>query len=287
MHLKTNKMKKISGVVMTGIFLVLTIFKSFSQNLPDAKAAFINPYNLAITFNKTTNLVFPYAIKSVDKGSRDVLVQKAIGVENILQVKAAKQGFPETDLTVVTADGSVYSYLLNYTDTPTSLSLVMINKIIIPKPLAVFAKDATNDEIQDNARLVSGKNRLIKRLDDESFGVKMDVKGLYIHKDVLYFEVELQNNSTINYDVQLLRFFIVDRKKVKRTASQEVDISPLLIWGGAEHIPANSTQTISIALPKFTIPDKKYLSVQLMEQNGGRNLALRIKNKLLMSAKAL
>ncbi len=280
-------MKKISGVVMTGIFLVFAIFKGYAQNLPDAKAAFINPYSLAITFNKTTNLVFPYAVKSVDKGSRDVLVQKAIGVENILQLKAAKQGFPETDLTVVTADGSVYSYLLSYTDTPSSLSLVMTNNIVVPKPLAVFAKDATNDEIQDNARLVSGKNRVIKKLKDESFGIKLDVKGLYIHKDVLYFQIELQNNSNINYDLQLLRFFIVDRKKVKRTASQEVDMTPLFIWGNAEQIPGNSTQTVVVALPKFTIPDKKYLSMQLMEKDGGRDLSLKISNKSLMRSQTL
>jgi conjugative transposon TraN protein len=280
-------MKKISVAVITGIFLVLTIIKGFSQNLPDVKAVFIHPYSLAITFNKTTNLVFPYAIKGVDKGSRDVLVQKAIGVENILQLKAAKQGFPETDLTVVTADGSVYSYLLSYTDTPVSLSLVMTNNIVTPKPLAVFTKDATNDEIQNNARLVSGKNRLIKKLNDESFGIKMDVKGLYIHNDVLYFQIELQNNSTVNYDVQLLRFFIADRKKIKRTASQEVDLSPLFIGGDAEHIPGGSTQTIVVALPKFTIPDKKYLALQLMERNGGRNISLKISNKALMRSSTL
>jgi conjugative transposon TraN protein len=280
-------MKKISAVVITGIFLVLSIFKGVAQDLPGAKASFIQPYPLAITYIKTTNLVFPYAIKSVDKGSRDVLVQKAIGVENVLQVKAAKQGFTETDLTIVTADGSLYSFLLSYTDSPAALSLVMKNLITSPKSVAVFAKDATNDVVQDNAKLISGKNRIIKKIDDESFGVTMDVKGLYIHNEVLYFQIELQNSSTINYDVELLRFFIVDKKKIKRTASQEVDMQPVYLLGNAATIPGNSTQTIVVALPKFTIPDKKYLSVQLMEHNGGRNLSLRIKNKVLMHSRPI
>jgi len=284
---KQNKMKKISAVMITGIFLVLSIFKGFSQNLPGAKASFIQPYSLAITYNKTTNLVFPYAVKSVDKGSRDILVQKAIGVENVLQVKAAKQGFSETNLTVVTADGSLYSYLLTYTDTPVSLSLVMTNMVVSPKPVAVFAKDATNDEVQINAKLIIGKNKLLKKLDDESFGVTMEVKGLYIHNDVIYFQIGLLNNSSINYDVQLLRFFIVDRKKAKRTASQEVDMLPIFLLGNSQQIPGSSAQTIVVALPKFTIPDKKYLSLQMMEKNGGRNLSLKISNKKIMKARPI
>ena len=274
-------------MIITGVFLVLSIFKGYAQNLPSAKASSIQPYSVAVTFDKTTNLVFPYAIKSVDKGSRDVLVQKAIGVENVLQVKAAKQGFAETDLTVVTADGSLYSFLLSYADTPATLSLVMTNLVVIPKPVAVFTKDATNDIIQDNARMILDKNRSLDKPEDGSFGVKMDIKGLFIHNDVIYFQMELQNNSTINYGVELLRFFIVDKKKIKRTASQEVDMQPIYLLGNIESIPGNSTQTIVVALPKFTIPDKKFLSVQLMEKNGGRNLALRIKNKMLMRARPI
>lgn len=49
--------------------------------------------NLQIGYSKTTSIVFPYPIKSIDKGSADVLVQKAKGVENILLVKAARQYF--------------------------------------------------------------------------------------------------------------------------------------------------------------------------------------------------
>ncbi|MBO9587038.1 MAG: DUF4138 domain-containing protein, partial [Flavobacterium sp.] len=72
--------------------------------------------NLQVGFSKTTSIVFPYAIKSIDKGSADVLVQKAKGVENILLVKAAKQHFIQTNLTAVTADSRLYVFVLNYYD---------------------------------------------------------------------------------------------------------------------------------------------------------------------------
>src|SRR3546814_18758334 len=69
----------------------------------------IEPGYLSVSYDKTTNLVFPYNIKSVDRGTRDVLVQKARNVENVLQVKAGHEAFTETNLTVITADGHLYS----------------------------------------------------------------------------------------------------------------------------------------------------------------------------------
>jgi hypothetical protein len=62
---------------------------------------------------------------------------------------------------------------------------------------------------------------------------------------------------------------------------------PILIYGNAQRIPAQSTQTLVVALPKFTIPDQKHLKIDLMETNGGRNLRLKIKNRHLMKAQAM
>lgn len=274
-------MKKISAV-MTGLFLMLFILNAMAQGIAPAKP--INPYQLAVTYNKTTNLIFPYAIKSVDRGSKDILVQKAIGVENILQVKAGKQGFIETNLTVVTADGSLYAFVVNYTDTPGNLNLSYSNPQVSPKPVAVFEKDATTNEIALRANEVIARERTAKGVSDHSYDMVLDVKGVFVHGEVLYFQFALQNNSPIDYDVQSLRFFIRDQKKSKRTASQEVEVMPDYKLGNTEIIRHLSEQTVCIALPKFTIPDKKYLSVEMMEKNGGRHLSLYIRNKQLIRA---
>lgn len=79
-------MKKISAVLVIIIFLTLIKLQVFAQiSLSTENISVIKTYHLAVTYNKTTNLVFPYAIKSVDRGSKDILVQKAKDVENILQ----------------------------------------------------------------------------------------------------------------------------------------------------------------------------------------------------------
>jgi conjugative transposon TraN protein len=274
-------MKRIRAVWVLGIFLAFINFKSFAQ---DAKTALIEPYRLALTFSKTTNLIFPYAIKSIDKGSRDILVQKAIGVENVLQVKAAKPNFAETNLTVVTADGSLFSYVLNYADKPTGINIKVQNAQLKPESVAVFTKDATNDLIQRSAEKISLKRKSANGPNDVANGTSIAIKGLYVQDDVLYFQFALQNYSALNYNIKLFRFFIKDKKKSKRTASQEIEINPIYILGNTDVIRSNSEQVVVVAVPKFTIPDKKVFIVQMQEQNGGRNLQLEIRNKEIFKA---
>jgi len=278
-------MKKISAVWITGIFLVLSNFCAMAQQANEPASTLIEPYRLGITYSKTTNLIFPYAIKSVDKGSRDVLVQKAIGVENVLQVKAAKQGFEETNLTVVTADGSLFSYVLNYSLVPSGINIKAENPQVKPAPVAVFAEDATTDKIKLNAEKVIAKKRTVNTNGDHNNGIGINVKGLYVQDNVMYLQLYFENSSVLNYDVRLLRSLIRDKKKSKRTASQETEIVPLYILGNTDIIRGHSEQDVVIAMPAFTIPDKKSFELQLMENNGGRNLSLHLNNKDIMKSR--
>lgn len=275
-------MKKNSITRLFGVFLIFLNIASFAQ---DATTSLIEPNRLLLTFSKTTNLIFPYAIKSIDKGSRDILVQKAIGVENVLQVKAGKPNFEETNLTVVTADGSLYSYVLNYAEKPTGMNIRVKNAQLSPTPVAVFSKDATNDEIQRNAEKIVVKRKTIDGIDAVSNGVSVAIKGLYVHEGVLYFQLQFQNTSAFNYDIKMLRFFIKDKKKSKRTASQEIEVDPLYILGNTVIIRNQSEQIVVVAVPKFTIPDKKVFMFQMQEENGGSNLSIEMENKQLFKAK--
>jgi conjugative transposon TraN protein len=276
-------MKKIS-TVWTGIVLLLN---SIAVSAQEFKTSFIEPQRLFITYSKTTNLIFPYGIKSIDRGSQDVLVQKAIGVENVLQVKAAKVNMQETNLTIVTAEGNLYSYLLSYSDNPVRLNFKVQNTETVPSPVAVFTQEATTDAIAGTAQMVNNKQKELNGIRDKQYNMEVELKGLYIRQDVLYFQFGLKNNSNINYDIQQFRFFIRDRKKSKRTSSQESELIPVHINSNTTRIEGVSERTITIAVPKMTFPDKKFLAIQLLEKNGGRNLLLKISNKMLMGARPI
>ena len=84
---------------------------------PVAFDRMVPPYALEVTFNKTVHLIFPAAIKYVDLGSADILAGKADGSENVLRVKAALRDFSrETNLAVITDDGSYYTFNVKYAD---------------------------------------------------------------------------------------------------------------------------------------------------------------------------
>lgn len=274
-------MKKISAVMITGIFLILINSKAFSQNAIDTV---IEPYHLAIAYFKTTNLIFPYAVKSVDRGSKDVLAQKAKGVENILQIKAGKKDFDETNLTVITADGKLYSYVLNYTDNPPVLNL-QFNERDKSRSDAMFSFANYNEaQIQMDAEHVATKKRTVHGIKDKKYQMKFTLNGLFVRGNVMYYQIKIANRSNIDYDIDQIRFFIRDQKKSKRTATQEIEMKPLFVKNDTATITGQSERILVYALPKFTIPDKKYLAIQLMEGNGGRNLELRIHNRTIVKA---
>lgn len=281
-------MKKITAVLVIVILLTLIKCQVFAQiSLSPEKISVIEPYHFSVTYNKTTNLVFPYPIKSVDRGSKDILAQKVKDVENILQIKAGKKGFEETNLTVITADGKLYSYILNYTDNPSTLNF-RYTIIEEDQKDAFFRADQPNEaEMQSDAEKVIKADKNIRGIKDKKFGIKLQLDGLFIKDEVMYYRLRLQNHSNINYDIEQLRFFIRDQKKSKRTATQELEVQPLYIEGNTSAVAGKSEHVFVFAVPKLTIPDQKYLAIQMMEKNGGRNLKLIIYNKTVVKSKPL
>jgi conjugative transposon TraN protein len=281
-------MKRVFILMVTCIFLIFIGKNSFSQRpTENFKTTIIEPYPLKITTNKTTNLIFPYAIKSVDRGSADVLAQKAKGVENILLVKAGKQNFLETNLSVITADGKLYSFILDYINNPTAINISFVDDTLntdLPTSLKPIYNEAS---IRLDAERVLKQKKSVHGIRDYRYEVKFSLNGIHIKNDVIFFMVQVTNNSNINYDVDMLRFFIMDEKKSKRTATQEIEVQPICVYGDTSTIKGDTQNSIVFALPKFTIPDRKYLSIQLMEKNGGRNLQLPVRNRTIIKAKTL
>ncbi|KQX00732.1 conjugative transposon protein TraN [Flavobacterium sp. Root420] len=236
--------------------------------------------NLQIGYSKTTSIVFPYAIKSIDKGSQDVLMQKAKGVENILLVKAAKENFIQTNLTVVTADNRLYVFVLNYDEACPDLNIKADNTAAVSGNILFSMENDNQKKIEQFASLALLKKKKISGLKKSKFHISLEVNGIFIHEDVFYLRVVLRNKSKINYDIDQFRFFIRDQRKSKRTASQEIEIQPIFTTSSSDVIPYESEVIKVYALEKFTIAENKYLTIQLMETSGGRHLEVNINNNL-------
>ena len=227
---------------------------------------------LSISTDKTTSLIFPFPIKYVDRGTRDILVQPVKEDERILLVKAANKQFAETNLSVVTGDGNVYEFTVNYTPQPSVLVLHLP-----PNKKATISAYA-------NAILNNPPRRILKV---EHGAVITKLSGIYIKDDVIYYQLEIHNHSPLDFDIELLKFFITDKKRSKRSSVQENELVPLYVAGNRSKVKAYNFSVIVVALDKFTIPDAKFLRIQLMEKNGGRHFNLKVYNQQILKARML
>ena len=259
----------------------------------------IPPYALEVTFNKTTHVIFPAAIRYVDLGSADLLAAKADGTENVLRVKAALRDFSrESNLSVITEDGAYYTFNVKYADEPQKLSVEMTDFLhdgeAVNRPnnaLEIYMKEL-GSESPMLVRLImksiyKNDRREIKHIGCKRFGIQYLLKGIYSHNGLLYFHLQLKNSTNVPFDVDHLTFKIVDKKVAKRTAIQEQVIWPLRAHNNVQVIPGKSSERMVFTLPKFTIPDDKHLVVELYEKSGGRHQSFTVENADLVRARVI
>src|SRR5688500_17069310 len=177
-------------------------------------SSFAQTSSLCIATDKTTSLIFPFAIKHVDRGTKDVLVLPVKEADNILLVKAATDNFPETNLSVITSDGSVYSFAICSGN---------------PEAWIYHLPTQSNASISTHANGILDNPKTIRGIKDKSWEMLVEVTGIYIKENEIYYQVCLENQSPIDYDIDFLRFYIHDKEKGKRTATQENELTPLYI----------------------------------------------------------
>ena len=259
----------------------------------------IPPYALEVTFYKTVHIIFPSAIKYVDLGSADIIAGKADGSENVLRVKAALRDFSrETNLAVITEDGSYYTFNVKYADEPVKLNIEMKDFLhdgeAVNRPnnsQEVYLKEL-GSESPLLVRLImksihKDDKRLVKHIGCKRFGIQYLLKGIYTHNGLLYFHTELKNSSNVPFTVDFVSFKVVDRKVAKRTAIQEQVIVPLRAYNYVTEVGGKSRERTVFTLPKFTLPDDKQLVVEINEQNGGRHQQFTVTNAELVRARVI
>jgi conjugative transposon TraN protein len=271
---------------LNNIFVRILLWGFLANWALDSKAQPINEaQNVEITYNKTSTIIFPAIIKSVDRGSRDILAQKAKGVENVLQLKAGRENFPETNLTVITADGVLNHFKVKYSDQPKNLTINMgANEASQP---LIFQTELTETDMENYASGIVKSKRSNQFIREKQYKMSLALLGVYIKDDVMFYRFRIRNLSNINYDIDFLKFYVRDKEKIKRTASQEIELKPIYVSGNDQLVKGKSQTDIVYALQKFTIPESKQLDVELFEHNGGRHFDLVVKNKTIVNAELL
>ena len=243
----------------------------------------IPPYGLEVTFDKTVHIIFPAAIRYIDLGSSNIIAGKADGAENVIRVKAAVRNFKtETNFSVITEEGSFYTFNVKYANEPLLMSVEMKDFIhdgdTVSHPnnaLEVYLKELGNESPMMVHLILKSiyKNdrREINQIGSMSFGIQYLLKGIYTHNGLLYFYTQINNSSNVPFDLDFITFKIVDKKVMKRTAIQETVIYPIRAFNYITRVGGKSSERTVFAMDKFTIPQDKELVVELNEKNSGRH----------------
>ena len=259
----------------------------------------IPPYGLEVTYDKTTHIIFPSAVRYVDLGSANLIAGKADGAENVIRVKATVKNFrDETNMSVITESGSFYTFNVKYSDEPLLLNVEMKDfihdgsKVNRPNNALDIYLQELGCESPLLVKLImqsiyKNDRREIKHIGCKRFGVQYLLKGIYVHNDLLYFHLQLKNSSNVPFNVDYLTFKITDKKVAKRTAIQEQVVWPVRAYNNVQVIGGKRTERMVFTLPKFTLADDKQLVVELHEQQGGRHQTFTVENADLVRARVI
>ncbi|MET0636115.1 MAG: conjugative transposon protein TraN [Chitinophagaceae bacterium] len=228
---------------------------------------------IAISPKKTVSLIFRDPVIHVDRGSSKVLVQQVPGANNVLLVKANNKAQDTTTLSVVTKTGEVYAFI--------------VHPVSEVDTLVYHLDSERHISISDYAKSLLRLRERIFSIKDRKYNMQCRVAGIYIKDDVIFFNLVMENNSPIAFDVDVLKFEIRNSKKNKRSAIQEIELVPVLVAGNPSRIPAFTKSALVLAFDKFTLPDGKHLDVQLFEENGGRHLHMKVRNRHLVRSVVL
>lgn len=286
--------KNIMALICVFIFCLQT-YGQTASNTEKLDLGTVEPYQLTVTYNKTTHLIFPSAIRYVDLGSEYLIAGKADDAENVLRIKATVKDFEEeTNFSVITEDGRFYNFNVFYSSYPESLNydLLTMEKLADrEKGNTVLFEDLGKDSpsfanlIMET--IVKNNQRLIKHIGSKSYGIQFLLKGIYIHNGKYYFHSELRNKSNVPYQIDFVTFKIIDKKVAKRTVVQERLIEPLRVYKPLTIVEGKHSDQNIFLLDQFTVSDDKALHIEIFEKNGGRVQVLQVENSDLVNAQVI
>ncbi len=240
---------------------------------------------------KNVALFFPEPIRQGITGSDNFVFTYNREKEQYFGLLQATPG-KESNLLVVNRNGSIFSYIVRYKKQLSKLNyfIPLSNSIGNEKP---FVKDSvlveSSEELVDNSTyyyqkfcsyLLNRKQR-IGRIKKRNEGIILTVENIVFDKDELYFVIEIENNSTLDYDLNFLNLSVETRQKGKRKSLQRLYQEPIYKHNLPSKIKENGMARFVYVLPKFSLSDDRRAILELNEKDGERNIEMKLSHRYI------
>ncbi len=117
-------------------------------------------------------------------------------------------------------------------------------------------------------------------------GLEFGLQGIYLKDEVLWFALTVHNSSAITYIPEYTRWFIRDRRVFRRTAVQELPLTPIY-QSEQPTVVGDSTRSSWIGFHPFSLTKDKELVIETGEKRGGRVMQLVLHDKHWRTIKKL
>jgi len=232
-----------------------------------------------IPLNATTTIISPDPIVLVDISSDKAQGELSPATDNrIFRIKPTAT-LLENDFVVVTVVTKKYVSVIK---------LIARNKqamqavyTIAINPGDTYRLDEFNSlgsgDFQKLALYALTKKRAIHGIKAKSNGLQAWVGNIFIAGDHILVDLSLINKTDLPYDIESIRFRIIDKYTVSEHVSQEMEILPEYTLYDKDNWQFTSQWRNLFIFPKFTYPDNKVFQIEIQEkQISGRKILINI-----------
>jgi len=245
--------------------------------------------SISVSSTKATHIICPEKVSYLQVGDHAKIASEVVPEHpNLVRMKAVEPYKGASSLTLVSA-GKLYSFLVEYNETaPIEYRLEQFTGEETGLPAGGPVPEYILNEM--SRQMLFSRRRYIRNRKSKNEGIVLRLEKIGLNNDLLFFQISITNKTNIGYRVEDFNWWIDDKRQLKATNVQEYQVYPKYQHYGMTWIPAETTLREVFVLPKLTIPEKRILRIEMLEQamgNTGRKLSLEIKNKDILRAKKL
>jgi conjugative transposon TraN protein len=260
--------------IITLLTLLAINFAAFSQSQP--------PQVIYVNECISTHIVSPGPIKYVDISTDDVAGD--IPVDNIFRIKPKKTN---PRLGVVTIVGE--RYLVQYKLTYAPIAMASTEVRIDPTQVDEYLNPEVSMSVQEmksfslQAMQHKAQRPTVTTRKDK---VVAAVNNIYTMGDYFFIDLSLKNKTNISYDIDQIRFKIQDKKQVKSTNFQQLEVEPVHRLFNQDSFKRRYRNVF--VFKKFSFPDEKVFNIEIAEkQVSGRAISLKVDYSDVLKADTL
>lgn len=260
----------LSVLLLTGLYLIN------GANAQQLETIYINEL---VSTHFITSEPIQYVDISTDHIVGDMTVKNILRIKPNQQEKSATQ---EQGIVTIVCQKYMVQYRLLHADVREATKSKFISSmdgrgLLLPE-ITISAEEMKALSMQ---LLNESKEKPINSSTQR--GMKITINQVYTTGDYYFMDVSIRNRSNIIFEIDQIRFQIKDKKVLKATNIQQIELEPEYVLYTQNRIRKRYRNVF--VFKKFTFPNEKTFEIELSEkQLSGRNIKLQLDYKHILNA---